>query len=374
MLDAFVAVNRDEVVSRTRERVALRASPGPSDVELTDGIPLFLDQLREALRLAESSDRIDHGQIAEAAARHGRELLRRGRTVSQVVHCYGDVCQVITELAVEQGVEIPAKEYRTLNRCLDDAIAEAVSEYARHRETAIERRESEKLGILAHEMRNLLHSASLTFDSIKAGLVSQMGSTGVALGRSLVRLQDLVARSLADVRLEAGIERRDLIPVAELLEEVEVGAAVEANERGQRLVVTTVERDVAIEGDRQILAAALANLLQNAFKFSREHGTVTVTTRVSVDRVLFEVEDECGGLPPGRSEQLFQPFEQRGGDRSGVGLGLAICRKAAHANHGTLDVRDLPGKGCVFMLDLPRKSVPVSILERRERNIGPRPA
>jgi nitrogen fixation/metabolism regulation signal transduction histidine kinase len=72
------------------------------------------------------------------------------------------------------------------------------------------------------------------------------------------------------------------------------------------------------------------------------------------DRVAFEIEDECGGLPPGKTEDLFRPFEQRGTDRSGVGLGLAICLKAAKASGGRIHVRDLPGKGCVFSLDLKR--------------------
>jgi signal transduction histidine kinase len=123
-------------------------------------------------------------------------------------------------------------------------------------------------------------------------------------------------------------------------------------------MVTSIEPTVTIEGDRQILAAAVSNLLQNAFKFSREHGHVSLTARATADRVLVDVEDECGGLPPGKAEELFRTFEQRGADRSGVGLGLSISRRAAEAHGGELRVRDVPGKGCVFTLDLPRKSPP----------------
>jgi hypothetical protein len=85
-----------------------------------------------------------------------------------------------------------------------------------------------------------------------------------------------------------------------------------------------------------------------------------LTVRATADRVLFEVEDECGGLPPGKAEDLFQPFEQRASDRSGLGLGLSICRRAAKASDGDLRVRDMPGTGCVFTLDLPRKPPPSS--------------
>jgi signal transduction histidine kinase len=174
----------------------------------------------------------------------------------------------------------------------------------------------------------------------------------------LLGLGSLIDKSLADVRLDAGIDHVEEISVAGFLGEIEIGAALQAEARDIRLVVAPVPPVVTIEGDRQILAAAIANLLQNAFKFSHKGATVALTTHVTEDRVLFEVEDECGGLPPGRIETLFMPFSQRGADRSGVGLGLSICLKAAQVSGGEMNVRDLPGKGCVFTLNLPRKRPP----------------
>jgi signal transduction histidine kinase len=359
MLYDFVTSNRDAILLRTRARVASRTSPKASDIELANGIPIFLDQLGDALRLAESSDVINHEQIGKSAGRHGGELLRIGLTIAQVVHDYGDVCQVITELAGQQGASISGAEFRTLNLCLDDAIAQAVTEYSRQRERAIADQGTERLGILAHEMRNLLNAAILSFESIKSGRVGAGGSTGLVHGRSLMGLRDLVDRSLADVRLDAGIGRLESISVAEFVEEIEIGALVQAQARNLQLTVASVDRAVTIQGDRQILAAAVSNLLQNAFKFTHKQGHVSLTTRVTDDRVLFEIEDECGGLPPGATEDLFRPFEQRGADRSGVGLGLFICVKAAKAHAGEIRVRNIPDKGCVFTLDLPRKPLPL---------------
>lgn len=367
VLDDFVTSNRAAIIARSKARVASRTCPRPSDEELESGIPVFLDQLGKAILLARSSDVIDHVDIGKSASLHGQELLRMGLTIGQVVHDYGDICQVISDLIVEQDATISGDEFRTLNLCLDDAIAGAVTEYARQRERAILDQGTERLGILAHELRNLLNTAMLSFENIRSGRVAAGGSTGLVHGRSLMGLRDLIDRSLADVRLDAGIENLGRMSVAEFIGEIEIGASIQAKARGVRFAVSSVNPALAIDGDRQILAAALSNLLQNAFKFTCGGGTVSLRTRETEGRVLFDIEDECGGLPPGKPEELFRPFEQRGLDRSGVGLGLSICLKAARVHGGEIRVRDLPGKGCVFTLDLPRKPGPLSVVLARKR-------
>jgi signal transduction histidine kinase len=98
----------------------------------------------------------------------------------------------------------------------------------------------------------------------------------------------------------------------------------------------------------------VTNLLQNAFKFTKKGTTVTLRVGAGPERVIIEVQDECGGLAGGRIDDLFRPFEQRGADRTGLGLGLAFSRWGADANNGRLYARNLPNKGCVFTIDLPR--------------------
>src|SRR6185503_7755163 len=124
-----------------------------------------------------------------------------------------------------------------------------------------------------------------------------------------------------------------------------------------RLTVAPVEDGVAIQADREILAAVVVNLLQNAFKFTRPGTTVTLRVGASAERVLIEIQDECGGLPGGDVDGLFRPFEQRGADRTGVGLGLAFSRWGIEANDGRIYARNLPDRGCVFTVDLPRCAV-----------------
>jgi signal transduction histidine kinase len=353
MLEEFLIANRAAIIEGTRARVAARSAPPPTHVEITQGIPIFLDQLGSALHLARSSDVVDHHQMSASAGRHGRELFQMGLSLRQVVHDYGDVCQTITELAIRQKVSLDGKDFRILNLCLDDAIAEAVTEFANQRESELAGQRTERLGVFAHELRNLIHTAMISFEVIRSGRVGADGNTGLVLNRSLLGLSDLVDLTLADVRLEARTQRLEIIRVDEFVAEVSAGGLIHAQARGVRFSATS-SPDAAIEGDRNILATTLANLLQNAFKFTRKHGKVSLTTRVTAERVLFEVQDECGGLPPGKAEELFRPYEQRASDRSGLGLGLSICRKAAHAMKGEIRVQSLPGEGCIFTLDLPR--------------------
>jgi hypothetical protein len=163
-----------------------------------------------------------------------------------------------------------------------------------------------------------------------------------------------VDRSLTEVRLASGPPRRIPIRLAEFIEELEIAASIEARSRNLNLTVAVVEYGLMIEVDRQLLASAVTNLLHNAFKFTRPNGYVALTTSATHERVRIEVEDQCGGLPAGKADELFLPFEQRSGDRQGLGLGLAISRRAIQANEGTLSVKDRPGRGCVFTVDLPR--------------------
>jgi len=328
-------------------------------VEIDHGVPVFLDQLQNALRFGLSMT----PEIGLTALQHGHDLLLQGFTVSQVVHDYGDICQAITELAVEMDAPIETDDFRTLNRCLDDAIAGAVTEYGReHNQSGIDdesARGSERLGFFIHEMRNLISTASYAFEVLKTGNVGIGGSTGKVLQRSLIAQRALIARSLAEVRLTEGIQNREPILVAEFIEEVAANSGLEANARGIRLDVICVEDGATVEADRLVLAAVVTNLLQNAFKFTKPGTTVTLRVGASAERVLIEVQDECGGLPGTNTTDLFRPFEQRGADRSGLGLGLAFSRWAVEANHGRIYARSLVDHGCVFTVDLPRIPVPI---------------
>jgi len=202
----------------------------------------------------------------------------------------------------------------------------------------------------------------MAFEVLKTGNVGVTGSTGTVLHRTLLASHALITRSLAEVRLTQGIQNREQFAMAAFIDEIALASTLEANARGVRLTVTSVEDGVEIQADRQVLTAVVGNLLQNAFKFTRPRTTVTLRVRASAERVLIEVQDECGGLPSGNVDQLFRPFEQRSADRTGLGLGLAFSRWGAEANNGRIYARNLPGRGCVFTVDLPRQPLPAVIV------------
>jgi K+-sensing histidine kinase KdpD len=337
-----------------------RSMPPPSEAEINHGVPLFLDQLVEMLRSGGGTFDID-----KSAGQHGHDLFLKEFTVSQVVHDYGDVCQTVTDLAGETNAPISTEDFRTLNRCLDEAIASAVTIYERdsqqaHSEKATHR-DNERLGFLVHELRNLVNTAVVAFEVLKSGNVGVAGSTGAVLNRSLMGLRDLIARTVEDVRSSQAVKSRQRILVSQFIEQLGSASALEANARGLKFVVSPVQDDLAIDVDQQILAAVIGNLVQNAFKFTRARSTVTLSVRASAERVLIDVQDECGGLPgEGADKELVASFEQRAADRTGLGIGLTFSRWGAEANGGRLYARNLPGAGCIFTLDLPRSSVPAT--------------
>jgi signal transduction histidine kinase len=376
MLYEFLNANRTELIARCRHKVQQRTASGVSERELVFGISIFLDQLIKTLRLEQGPDpsigRKVSGpasgvpassEMGETATRHGTELLEHGFTVEDVVHDYGDLCQAITDLAVERSAPITVDEFRTLNRCLDNAIAIAVAEFAYLHDRAASDEQfdalNKQLGAFAHELRNSLSTATLAVSVLKMGNVGITGATGAVLDRSLVGMRNLIDRSLATARLAAHLEiEPSTFSLSTFITELKLSASLEADIKGCVLIVAAVDPKLMISGDRDLLSAAIGNLLQNAFKFSHAHGEVSLNAYTSGDRVLIDVEDSCGGLPEGEAEKMFLPFSQLGSDKSGAGLGLWIARRSVEANGGQLSVRDLPGTGCIFTVNLPRHPTP----------------
>ena len=376
MMHSFLANHRDELARRCRAKVAARAGRSATEEQLADGIPLFLGQLIRTLEVEQTSNpqasrRISGpaggeaalSEVSVSAAQHGKDLLALGLSVDQVVHDYGDLCQAITDLAIECDAPFDVDEFRTLNRCLDNAISDAVTEFSFQKDAlaadanACESRE--KMGYFAHELRNLLGTAALAFAATKAGNLPLGGATGTILERSLAGLEKLIAASLDDVR---AMGKDDIVlgsfSLAAFIAEIYNAALLSARMHDCTLRLPVVDADLALAGNRELLIAAVANLLQNAFKFTRPGTEVLLTAYATGDEIHIDVQDHCGGLADGVAQAMFTPFAQSGLDRSGMGLGLTIARQSVAVNGGALTVRNLAHQGCVFTIALPRYKMP----------------
>jgi len=353
MLHEFLASHRDAIIVRTRAKLTDRPWPLVSTSELEYGVPLFLTQLAETLRYETTETPFSPTAIAMSAVQHGAELRALGFNISQVVHDYGDICQAVTEVAVETRNAITTEEFHVLNRCLDTAIAGAVTEHARITAESRSTGEIERSGQLAHEIRDLLNTALLAFHTLKRGTVAINGSTGTVLGRSLMNLRDLVDSTLSDIRMSANIARQERVPINLFLDEIGLAASLHAEFRELRFAINQIDARMFVNADPQLLASAVMNLLNNAFKFTPAGGHVALRALRDGNRVLIEVEDECGGIPETKTDP-FQAFtDRRKYDRSGLGLGLSIARKAVRSCGGDINFRNLPGTGCIFVIEMP---------------------
>ena len=353
-LSKFLVQHREVIERRTREVFFARSVPTPTESELHRGIPVFMEQLIETLNRSDTVDgRIDDGEIAKTATNYGQRLFGLGFTVSELVHGYGSVCEVVTKLAGEVGHDIATRDFEVFNRVLDVAIAESVTAHERERIAEAADKEYERIGALAHELMGSLAAAVISWDIVRKGTVGARGSTADVLDRSLTCMGALIARSLAAVRLQT-----DPAPVPERFRLVEIldpiiAMARREVERRDLEFGVEIDRKLEVETDQQFLLSIVSNLVQNALKYTRTGSHVSVRARCIDDRLVIEVEDECGGLPPGKVDELFRPFVRGTHQHPGVGLGLSIAMRAIQAIRGEIRVRDLPGKGCIFIAELP---------------------
>ena len=383
MLHEFLLENEKEILDMTEKKARDLAGDGPTSGQLKKGLPIFYKQLMTVLRLEQptpseykvdkvgmaqaardadepamsiASGRKDEVEVATSAGLHGVELLRLGYTLSHVVHAYGAMCQSITELANQKKAHITATEFHDLNQCLDVAMAGAVTEYASQRNTNESEREVKHLGFLAHELWNALNTVVMAYELVKKGAVTPRGSTGQIVDRGLKRLNELIDRSLTEVRLKVDPDiMAESSYLLQVVDQILLTAKIEARSRNQTLDVQ-ISPALKFEADQQLFHSALTNLIQNALKYTHGGGKIQVRGNLVGENIVVEVEDECGGLAANAETELFKPFEQQNENREGLGLGLTIARRAIVLNHGTIKVQNLPGKGCIFKITLPQKT------------------
>jgi hypothetical protein len=225
MLTEFLRKNQSAILALTQKKTLELAGDHPSSDQLEEGLPMFYSQIIEVIgragsprtppakdmrAIAKAADRGDEpamaiaagqpleAEVARSAGVHGSEMLRLGYTLSHVVHAYGAMCQAITEVATAEDAPVEADEFHALNRCLDVAIAGAVTAYQSRKDSQGSSVDGERGRGLFKEMRTVITRVRIAFQAIQKGTVGAGGNTAQVLEDDLDRLEKLIDRSLVD--------------------------------------------------------------------------------------------------------------------------------------------------------------------------------
>ncbi len=347
-LHEFMTTERDAILAACLEQ--LRNKNGASDAVEAD-VVAFFDEVVGALRRGHADD-FDLA-TSRAATRVGARQHRAGLDPAQVPMIFGAISQAIGQVGEDHQLTIGADEYGIFNHCIDAGIAVSIGKFWEREKRARVQRINEQFGYLAHELRNAVGNAAMAFKLLRLENLEFDGRTAQVLANNLVRMETLVARTLGSVQLESGTEL-ELRPirVASVLRNLQASAIPE------RAITIALELDdsLHVNADEMLLTSAASNILHNAIKFTRTGGHIVLACRADEDGVVIDVEDECGGLPPGNPRELLEPFVKRGDNPQNFGLGLAVTLRATEAMGGSVEIEDHPGHGCVFQLRFP--SVP----------------
>jgi signal transduction histidine kinase len=340
-----------------RQRVQGTVDPeGATIVEIIDGVPTFIDELVAMLRGQEESTGVapDSARANELAVDHGSQRFHAGFSLGAVIREYDVLRECLLDLIRDRRLAVDIDELQVMMDTLNAAVVNAAEQYVRERDQLIERQSQTYFGFIAHELRNPLGSALLAAHVLQRRNAPQSDATVARLVRNLAILRDLIDNSLSSVRIQE-LGRNRSLDVADIsLHGMVLDVRDElSGDTEEKAISVRIDGEAAVQGDPRLIRSAVTNLLRNAAKYTRRGGTIDVRIRSDHDLTSIEIEDECGGLPDGKTEELFTPFVQRGGDRSGFGLGLAITKDAVEAHHGTVQASNLPGKGCIFMASFP---------------------
>jgi signal transduction histidine kinase len=354
-LCSLIAARRAEILERWTQRIG-REHP---DKELTrgelwDDLPHFFDEALASVCAEEDSSLAATAPNADgASAAHGTQRLRVGFDLVDVVREYEILTECILDEVDAVGGSVSTRALRRVQRLINEGREAAVSAYVDRRDAEMAHAHSQHVAFIAHELRGPLMTSFLALTTLRKSARPEQGWALNLLVRNLTVLRELIDQVLTADRLaEHAPLAREPLDLCLMLAQVLVDARLVAEQRHIKLTVNA-PATLPFRGDRRLLRSAITNVLGNAIKFTPEGHAITVRADRRDHYLVIEVEDECGGLPDGDAAELFDPFVQRGENRAGFGLGLAIVKQALEAHGGRVLVRNLPGKGCVFSLELP---------------------
>ncbi len=225
----------------------------------------------------------------------------------------------------------------------------------------LERVRQEFLSNISHELRTPLTAIMAFVETLEDGAIEDAENNLRFLGvirKNAERMHHLINDILELSSIESGGVKIHLknIKLAALVDEIFINLSAKAAEREIRLV-NDVNKDEYVKADALRLEQMLTNLIDNAVKFNRPAGSVTVRLNNSAEKNSISVTDEGEGIPGEHLQRIFERFYRTDRARSreigGTGLGLAIVKHLARLHGGEVAVKSAPGEGACFIVELP---------------------
>jgi PAS domain S-box-containing protein len=309
----------------------------------------------------------------DAFVRWLQELADAARDASVCVHCGGT--REFHVLTRPSGQTVPVEiiaaplsdrfgRIDSIRWCLRD-ITDREEARRVHRLSDEARRKDEFLAVLGHELRNPLAAIALASDILTAAADAPERKRWAAevVKRHADQLNRLVEDLLDVSRVSHG--KVTLHPAAVDLREV-LSAAMESSQsildsKRHQVVITVPDEPVEVTGDAARLRQVMANLVDNAGKYTPSGGRIAIALRREGERAIFEVQDSGIGLAPSMLERIFGQYEQVEGAaelrQRGLGLGLALVRQLVGMHGGRVQASSAgEGKGSTFRVELPANS------------------
>ncbi|MFV2067315.1 MAG: ATP-binding protein [Pirellulales bacterium] len=337
-----------------------------------DRLAATLGSMAEGVIVVDTQQRI---VLANQAA---HALLRMHRT--DVRGCrMSDVCDEPTvhetvRRAIETGqvqkaeFDLDGDSPRTLalrSVCLAGPTCEGVVTVVRDLTElrALEHLRSEFVANVSHELKTPLSAIKAYAETLRLGAVHDAEHNVEFVERieeQAERLHRLILDLLNLARVESGRQSLEIaeLPLGALVMPCVSQYSEAAEAKGICLMAEPSDEPVFVKADEEVLRTVLANLIDNAVKYTPEGGAITVRWRAADDRAVLEVSDTGIGIAQCDQSRVFERFYRVDKARSralgGTGLGLSIVKHLTQALGGNVRLESSPGQGSTFSVQLPR--------------------
>lgn len=271
---------------------------------------------------------------------------------------------------IEQGEEIALSlkgndELSQIEKSLNSLSKKISDEYKKM--SKLEKVRSEFLGNVSHELRTPIFSIQGYIETLKNGAITEPGTNMDFLGRierHAERLNSLVSDLIEISKIESGELKLSyrFFDIQEFLHSIidELNSLAKANSITINFNSTTVHQ-ILVFADREKIRQVMINLIENAIKYNKSNGSITIELTDKAKEVIISVIDTGIGIPEEHHSRIFERFyrvdKNRSREKGGTGLGLAIAKHIIEAHKGTISISSKVGEGSRFSFPLPKKAL-----------------